>query len=295
LFAQACSLAAGFTRPIVIATRYFDNSLSIALGSFVILNPDGWILTAAHIVTSQTLAQQHAKEIASYQEQLQAVEQSPNHNAKQRQSLLRHIHNQRNPKWITHHRAFCFPDTTLTAAFAWLDADLAVAHLQDFDPASVAVYPRLKNPNDVPLGSSLCTLGFPFQSAPVSFNAETGYFRMGEEEAPATNRFFAIDSILSSYITTVEATDDNPAVRFLELSSPGLPGHSGGPIFDTRGTVWGIQSQTMHYPMGFEPTVQLEGRRVVEHQFFNVGRSIHPETMVGYLNHLGIQFQLSDY
>jgi hypothetical protein len=80
-------------------------------------------------------------------------------------------------------------------------------------------------------------------------------------------------------------------LRLFETSSPGLRGQSGGPIFDTKGVVWGIQSLTRHFPLGFEPTVP--GKGVKEHQFLNVGIGVHAVTIVGLLKKQGIECQLS--
>ena len=84
-------------------------------------------------------------------------------------------------------------------------------------------------------------------------------------------------------------------IGFLETSSPGLMGQSGGPIFDVRGTVWSIQSRTMHLPLGFNPPVPNATRGEVEHQFLNVGWGTHPQTLVGALRGRGVTFALSDY
>jgi hypothetical protein len=68
---------------------------------------------------------------------------------------------------------------------------------------------------------------------------------------------------------------ENPATGqravFLETSSPGLGGQSGGPIFDEHGTIWAIQSRTIHLELGFSPSVTTNGRTTVEHQFLNLG------------------------
>lgn len=73
---------------------------------------------------------------------------------------------------------------------------------------------------------------------------------------------------------------DGPRPNFplalIETSSPGLKGQSGGPIFDKEGTVFGIQSRTMHFPLGFAPPVQDGTARHKEHQFINVGARSSP-------------------
>ena len=50
-------------------------------------------------------------------------------------------------------------------------------------------------------------------------------------------------------------------VHYLETSSAGLLGQSGGPIFDIDGTVWAMQSRTTHLPLGFAPKVNTKAKK----------------------------------
>jgi hypothetical protein len=83
---------------------------------------------------------------------------------------------------------------------------------------------------------------------------------------------------------------------FVETSSPGLNGKSGGPVLDTSGVVWGVQSQTRHLSLGFNPEVPDEAggsTKHEEHQFLNVGRAAHPETIVGLLKENGVPHRIT--
>ena len=72
-------------------------------------------------------------------------------------------------------------------------------------------------------------------------------------------------------------------------------GQSGGPTFDTKGTLWAIQSRTNHLPLGFNPKIKLQDREVEEHQVLNVGWGVHPSLLTAYLKAQGVKFTLSDY
>lgn len=84
-------------------------------------------------------------------------------------------------------------------------------------------------------------------------------------------------------------------IRFLETSSPGLRGQSGGSIFDVNGTLWSIQSHTSHYDLGFNPSIQMNGKIIEEFQFLNVGSGVHPETLAAFLKENGVPYNLSSY
>ena len=82
-------------------------------------------------------------------------------------------------------------------------------------------------------------------------------------------------------------------MRFIETSSPGLKGQSGGPIMDTDGVIWGIQSQTASYELGFPPKMTLQtGKEIEIYQFMNVGMGVHPLSIHEFLTHEGIKYEL---
>lgn len=49
MFASACRKASRFTRPVIIRRRFFDRSVQCTCGAFVILNEEGWIVSAGHL------------------------------------------------------------------------------------------------------------------------------------------------------------------------------------------------------------------------------------------------------
>ncbi len=78
--------------------------------------------------------------------------------------------------------------------------------------------------------------------------------------------------------------DGAPELSYLETSTPGLRGQSGGPIFDVEGRLCAIQVHTVHYPLGFSPVVEQGGRQLEEHQFLNVGVGVHADTILAFLD-----------
>ena len=139
-------------------------------------------------------------------------------------------------------------------------------------------------------GTSLCRLGFPFNDVTPTYDGTS--FAIPPQAFPMP--FFPNDGILTRFVI-VSQSSVGYDVGFLETSSPGLRGQSGGPIFDREGTVWSIQSQTRHLPLGFSPPVPNGKKNEVEHQFLNVGWGTHPATIAGLLSECGISYELSNY
>jgi len=185
-------------------------------------------------------------------------------------------------------------DAKLVDAGGIEDIDLGVGRLEPFDPGSIAAYPVMKNTSKTyEPGVSLCKLGYPFYDVPVAWDSKTNKFTCTSPDLAFP--LFPIEGILTRFVRDPTLQGKQPyALAQLETSSPGLRGQSGGPIFDTRGRLWGIQTATAHLPLGFEPEFMEHGEIRRQQQFLNVGRGVHGKTIQGLLNQLGVKFELSE-
>ncbi len=74
MFSKACAIAAEYTFPVFVSYYFFDKTVESSLGSFVIINDEGWVITAAHILDSAMLGQKHAIEIQKHNEAVAYIE-----------------------------------------------------------------------------------------------------------------------------------------------------------------------------------------------------------------------------
>ena len=292
MFAKAYSLTRCFTKPLIISMRFYDKTVECIGGAFVVLNDEGWIITAAHLWESSFAYQQHAEELQAYKKQLEELEQDQSLTGKQRNKKLQRI--RPNPRWITNHSFWWGWDrVSINDVRPLPEADIVIGRLEPFERTMVKAYPTIKDPSkDLNPGTSLCKLGYPFHKLEASFDETKNAFTLAPGVVPPP--LFPIEGIYTRNAFVGKSQDGKYDIKLLETSSPGLRGQSGGPIFDTNGTVWAIQSRTTHFPLGFSPTVKKHGREVEENQFLNVGLGVHPELMVAFLRDNGISFKLSD-
>lgn len=292
MFADAYQKAICFTRPVIIFCRFFNKTVECGPGTFVVLNEEGWIISVAHLLSSYFAYREHAQEISNYEGQLKAIQQNPTLNAKQKRKKVNRLKS--NPKWVTNHAFWWGGDGVQLKDMKVLrEGDLFVGRLDPFDSKTVDVYPVLKDPSTLSIGRSLCRLGYPFHEIRASFDEENHKFILAPDALPLPR--FPIEGIYTRNAVAGKSNDGKYEIKFLETSSPGLKGQSGGPIFDVKGTVWAIQSRTVHYALGFSPKIKMNKREVEEHQFLNVGMGVHPELIVSFLKDNGIKFTLSDY
>ena len=275
---------------MIFSRLRFDGGIESGCGTFIILNREGWIVTAAHVVRDISLIQQHKIEIAQYNDRCRAIEEDQKLNPKQKRKRLGQI--DRNPAWVMEQAIFwgitqcCLINVAIDEP-----ADLAIGQLEPFDASWVEEYPVLKNPSEpMPTGTSLCRLGFPFHEIRASYDHSTRTFSLGEGVLPVPR--FPNDGI-HTRVVLVPTKDRSRTVKFIETSTPGLRGQSGGPIFDTNGHVWAIQSQTNSFQLGFTPSVKIGGKEIVEHQFMHVGWGTHVEELINFLRAKNIAVSLS--
>ena len=145
-----------------------------------------------------------------------------------------------------------------------------------------------KNPSvNFDVGENLCKLGFPFHRIKPTFVESTSVFQLPPGALPIP--LFPIEGI---FTRTMIVENGAKTVQFVETSSPGLRGQSGGPTFDAKGRVWAMQSKTIHHPLGFSPEVPNHRNR--EHQFLNAGVGTHANTIIPALMDAGVNFAISE-
>jgi len=284
MFSLALKQAEKFTGLVILSIRYYSGEVECSNGAYVILNRDGWLVTASHILEPILVFQAHKQAIADYENLKQNIEVDKRLNTKQRRHELKKL--RPNPRWITNYSYWWEYGGAAYDIQGDQLRDIAIARLMPFDPSKVSSYPTFWNPDDsLTPGTSLCKLGFPFHPIKATFDQATGKFQLAPETFPVPR--FPLDGILTRGLEILDVNTGQKA-EFFEMSTPGLRGQSGGPVFDVRARVCGIQSRTNIYPLGFSPKINRDGREVTEHQFLNIGVAAHVKAILSFLNIHGV-------
>ena len=275
MFADACEKAMKFTRPVIISTRTFDGRTVSGCATFFMINRDGWALTAGHIFSSNIQFNEDRKKIEEYKRnKLKDPELKPN------------------PDWLTNHSFWWGWDgVRIAEAYVNMEVDIALCKLDGFKPEMVNQYPVFKDPEKMRPGTSLCRTGFPFISDTTEFDEKTGGFRIKKGVLPMA--FFPNEGIHTRNIFAGKTKDGNYDRLYVETSSPGIKGQSGGPIFDRNGYIAGMQAFTQHFALDFKPsTVNDKGELVEVNQFMNIGVGVHVKTIMEILDSKGVKYEV---
>ncbi|MGR3914645.1 MAG: serine protease [Gammaproteobacteria bacterium] len=285
MFADAYRIASCFTLPVVISSRSHDGACKSAIGACVVVNRDGWILTTAHLIHEIHRQQQSAAKYAG------AGKGKGKAHAVLRPSAGA----------VKNHSVWWGRDgAQLHQASVMPAADLALGRLQPFDAGSVAHYPAFKKPGaDYRPGRSLCKLGFPFHAITPAFDEKKNAFVLPPGAVPLP--LFPLEGIFTRVVVEQMSPErmspehGGEAGKFIETSSPGLVGQSGGPVVDAHGAVWAVQSHTQHHSLGFSPPVPGQnGATQKEHQFLNAGLGVHAEVILSFLQGAGVAHQTAE-
>jgi len=293
MFSTAYKLASEYTNPVITSLRFSDNSVKSSLASFVIINEEGWIITAGHVVHSFAAFQKHINETTEHEKSIRDVEND--------KTLL---DQQKRKKVNQMKKSFAKQKRIINYSFWWgadiiridnfkvnYGIDLAIGKIVDFKADQIKNYPKIIDPSKAEIGTILCKLGYPFYQIETTWDNETKGFKLDPKIFPIPR--FPLEGMYTRNVIMGTSKDKKYQRKFLETSSPGLRGQSGGPIFDSNGTIWAIQSQTISLPLGFSPKLKKGKKETTEHQFINVGLGVHPEVIVQFLTEHKVNFDLA--
>lgn len=275
MFAKACEKAMQYTHPLVQNIRTVDGDLQSQYGTYFFINKQGWAVTAAHVFNVMMKFQYDQKHI----QEINQINEKNKAEGKPESAMM-------DPKWITHHSFWFGADPIrLSQVHLVSNADLAIFKLDNVPEAFLKETAVFGDVSKLRPGTSLCKLGYPFIANKPDFKDGNFVMKAGNI-AP-----FPVDGIFTRMATDIIDQEKKIAIRYIETSTPGLLGQSGGPTFDINGIVYAIQSRTVHLPLGFTPKVNEGDKVTTAHQFMNVGNGIPVDILIQVLVDRKIPFE----
>ena len=256
MFRRACKDLLSTVLPAVIAWRLRRGKVDCGVGAGMFVNPDGWFITAGHILSRIPTLDNQVK-----------INNSPKRKGRRGNEVTEYA-------FLLGHNSGMGIKAQVNASI-----DLGIARLEGVKPPPNYVFPKFRV-RDVEQGELLCRAGFPFvEDRRPKWSASKKKFEF--------DQFFPlpmfVNEALVSRFANVEVGGRNVGT-WIETSSPGLRGQSGGPLVDIDGYICGIQVNTEHYPLGF--------RGKARNQFLHVGRAIHSKTVRDELDKRNIDYYL---
>jgi hypothetical protein len=293
MFIKAIETAAKFTRPIHTMSRTFSGkNITPGAATIFFINDEGYAITCKHVIG--LLAQS------------EVIVKNYNNYKIERDKLPRDAKFKRNLKGLR--LKYKFEDnTTIQLKNRFVDCidkmsgltwhlhpkfDLAILKFNGFTKLHCREFATFKkDTSEIKQGKFLCRLGFPFpEFTNFKFNDQTDDIEWTNEGIKASPRF-PIEGMITRFLG-----DGKGKNHGIELSTPGLRGQSGGPLFDEDGVVYGMQSRTKHLHLGFdiedkEIIIKGHKKKINDYSFIHLGECIHVDVIKEFLKQHNVSFQ----
>jgi Trypsin-like peptidase domain len=294
MFIKAIEEIQKFTRPIHTITRYYGSNVAVAgSGTFFFVNGEGIAITckhvAANIINSDATNERYrhikkekdsfgTKTDGKYKKQVAALEAK--YGLVGHETIIQ----------VKNNIMDAFDLITAIDCIMHPTLDLAILQFRGFTKilySNHAVF--LKDGSAIKQGKYLCRYGYPFPEFNNFrydlLNDDIEFTATGTPGTPA----FPMDGIVTRHIS------DGKELIGIEMSTPGLRGQSGGPLFDTDGLVYGMQYATNHLHLGFDmknKEVISAGKKltVTNQPFLHVGLCVHVDRIKEFLRLHAINF-----
>lgn len=293
MFVEAIEKAARFTRPIHTITRnYRSTTIQPGSASLFFVNAEGWALTCKHVTDLILSADPVNRRYRQFQREAHDLI------VRKRKAALKDLekkyeYSERITVQVKNTFVNCTDGKLDLKVVAHKALDLA---LIKFSGGKVLCEEFPVFPADTSAlkpGRSLCRLGYPFPDfTNYRYDEEKDDIVWTTEGRPHT-ALFPIEGMLTRML--LQNGSGQEFVSGFEMSTPGLRGQSGGPVFDHDGKVWGIQFATGHLYLGFDihQDVFKHGKvmSVSDNAFLHAGRCLHVDRVKEFLKENGVAFR----
>jgi hypothetical protein len=292
LFVHAIDIAERFTRPLHIVTRNYGLPTPYAgAATLFFVNADGWAITCRHVAQHLAATDQVNANYAAFVAELAAGKGKIKEKKLRKQLEQKYRFTNKSPVQILNRFVNCVDAFTTIDFEQHAVADLALLKFNGFGSLQVSSFPVFaKTGSDLKQGKTLCRLGFPFpEFTNFEYDSTADSLKWTATGREGTPRF-PIDGMLTRHLAGVSGD----TVGF-EMSTPGLRGQSGGPVFDVDGRVWGMQAATNHLDLNFDvhQDVVRAGvkKRVSDSAFLHVGHCVHVDIIKDLMRTHSVVFQ----
>jgi hypothetical protein len=291
MFKNAIEKVGQFTRPIhFISNIYGEKTARPGAATLFFVNDHGVAVTCKHVTA---LIKQSVNLMHQYQDF-----------RKEKNALLDSGADKEMIQELVTKLGYDKPDSACQLLYQFVDCvdlqyvdvvehpvyDLALLKMKGFTRLSYTSHAVFaKDSQELQPGVFLCRLGFPFP--------EFSNFKFDEatETIGWTNEMVKMVRFPIEGMVTRHFGDRTGKIVGVEMSTPGLKGQSGGPLFNADGLIYGMQSATHHYHLGFDMNNQelySEGRKIkiTNQPMLHVGSCVHVDVIKQFLREQQVVF-----
>ena len=291
MFKTAIEKVGRFTKPIhFISNIYGEQTVRPGAATLFFVNEQGYAISCKHVTTLIRQSGELWKQFQQFQTEKNSLLKSGSYNKKIKDLRSKFGFDKANMACQLFYQFVDCTDFKTIDIIEHPTYDLAILHMKDFTRkfyTGHAVF--AKDSSELQPGVFLCRLGFPFpEFTNFKFNEATETINWTND--PVRMVRFPIEGMVTRHFGGPDGK-----IHGVELSTPGLKGQSGGPLFDANGTIYGMQSMTNHLHLGFDMNnheVYSEGKKVkiTNQPLLHVGNCVHVDSIKDFLREKNIVF-----
>lgn len=291
MFVKAIEEMNRFTRPIhTIMRGYGSNKVWPGASTLFFVNNEGVAVTCRHVAEHLLQSEQFNQQYLLFSQSRFRLKNDQNYDANLKELELQFNYRQDVIVQMKHYFVSCFDMITGFDCQLHPFADLAIIRFKGFNKIYYTGNARFISDDAMAVpGRFLCRLGFPFpEFTNYTYNYQRDDIEWTKDGNPRSP-VFPIEGIITRLIA------QNGQISGIEMSSPGLRGQSGGPLFDPEGLIYGMQSSTRHLHLGFdlenhEVQSGVTIKKVTNMPFLHVGQCVHASVIKNFLRENGVSF-----
>lgn len=295
MFISAIENVSKFTRPVNSIVRvYGGKQLIPGSATIFFVNDKGYAVTCKHVVEMLGAADHINNHYKNFKAERQLIANDGKYKANIKGLELKYKYT---PESIIQLKNNFIDCVDTMSGFTWHThptLDLAILKFNDYNTIHYKDCAKfLKTTSSIKQGKFLCRLGYPFpEFSNFTYNAtadDIEWTREGIQNSP----MFPIEGMVTRFL------GDPTGVIGIEMSTPGLRGQSGGPLFDQKGLVYGMQFSTKHLHLGFdlidkEIMVNNGVKKISDYSFLHLGQCIHADAIKAFLKEHNVDFYEED-
>lgn len=291
MFQESIEKIAGFTRPIhTIMRSYTGKQIIPGAATLFFVNEEGYAITCKHVIELLVSSENLIKGYNTFKAERNKLPRDGKFHKNLKGLELKYKFNPETKVQIKNTFIDCVDSMS---GFSWHvhpKLDLAILKFNDFKALHYKDYAIFKkDSSQIKQGEFLCRLGFPFpEFNNFKYNETTDDIEWTNTGIKGSPRF-PIEGMVTRFLA-----EDNK-INGIEMSTPGLKGQSGGPLFNKDGVVYGMQFSTKHLHLGFdivEKEILLNNKikKVSDYSFIHLGQCIHVDIIKEFLTLHKVKF-----